>query len=130
MSEMASQDNNEVNILAEMFDMQTHLTRVCGAFDLPLMDALQEMVSAASVEANEALAPFIVKTKPWKMGKEIDLDHVDEEMVDIFFFIMEYWILRGKSWQSFADQYMEKHVTNLLRIQEKINDVARMQNPD
>jgi len=103
--------------------MQDQLTRYCGAYNLPNEDALREMVMAISSEAGEAMAPIVTKTKPWKSAP-IDWSHIDEEMIDIFHFLLEYWLLRGFTPDEIFKQYQAKNEYNYTRVKAKLNSLA------
>lgn len=69
-------------------------------------------------EANEAVQPLAVGTKPWKQGAALEeLEaHVEEEVIDVLFFLLEALILRGIT----PDQLLRRYFSKWLEVNRRI----------
>lgn len=111
------------NLLEKIFNAQKTLMDMIAIQPdeygkLPTQSKLiKDVLINAAGEVHEALAPLTVGTKPWKQGRdeqEITAE-VDEEMVDVLFFLVEYFLLRGYTPEQLHDEYMEKFRFNTGR---------------
>jgi dimeric dUTPase (all-alpha-NTP-PPase superfamily) len=78
------------------------------------------MVGCVLGEAAEANAHFLNETKPWKPS-EPNWKAVDEEMIDVLHFLLEYFIMRGYSPYSVITVYRHKNLTNQERVRSKLS---------
>lgn len=84
---------------------------------------VEEIVHAIACEANEMVAPFIVKTKPWKQVNKLDMNHIIEESIDVMHFLMEFWLLVGMTPDEVLNEYKLKAAINEQRIKQKMAKV-------
>lgn len=77
-------------------------------------DALYDAAVGMVCEAGEVLADLRSRNRPWKAGP--DVNHVIEETIDVFFYLMEAWLILGLSASDVRAAYWSKLVKNYDRI--------------
>lgn len=111
-------------LLSVMLVLQDRLTRLLfdnaeTGIEYGSPEHVAETVASLAVEASEAFAPFLTRTKPWK-DPVPDMAHVDEEMVDVLHFLLTYWNLRGKDAVDIFKEYDAKNRKNQSRLAAKL----------
>ena len=83
---------------------------------------LAETLTLLAGEAHEAIAPLLVKTKPWKQAKsEGELEaEVSKEVTDILFFLLEAFIQMKWTPETVVAWYELKYQENVKRIQQAL----------
>lgn len=76
-------------------------------------------VGCALVEAAEANVHFLNETKPWK-PKNPDWAKVDEEMIDVLHFVLQYFINRDVRPFDLYQMYKTKNLINQQRVKDKL----------
>jgi hypothetical protein len=79
-----------------------------------LSDALYDAAVGVVCEAGEVLADLRSRNRPWKDGP--NAEHVIEEMIDVFFYLMEAWLIMGLSASDVSAAYQSKLAKNYGRI--------------
>ena len=130
---MNTQDTNNVADVGElqaMLEWQRRLSTTLGVHTMPTDEAIQQMVACLSVEASEAFAHFLTKTKPWK-PQDVDMNLVKEEMIDVLHFLLAFFNLVGMDSGDITEAYREKNLYNYTRVSQKMQahkeEVARQQ---
>lgn len=105
------------NRLEEFLKLQSEFMAVIGvdssirgANSLEIQDAVSGIVEE-SVEINREFR----KKVPWRSAKP-DENVVFAESVDVFFYLLEIWILLGMSADDVAREYHRKLSANILRF--------------
>lgn len=102
--------------LGAMLKWQDQLSARCGAYGFPPQLQLEMAISQLVVEAGEALAPFLVKTKPWK-PQQPNLQHTDLEIIDVLHYVLTYFNVRGLAASEVTALYRQKNLVNFRRIE-------------
>jgi len=106
----------------DLIELQSQMMRALGiewqANSLPL-DLIREAAIGANVEAAEVLDPLNKANRPWK-PRTLDKDHVQEEIVDIMFYVLELFVLFGMSWEDVIKAYKSKIAINCARVIEAL----------
>ena len=102
-----------------MLKAQANLSEFLGVYKLDKEEQLRSTLAQLSVEASEALAPFLTKTKPWKTQTP-DLTATDEEVIDILHYVWTYFNIRGMSQSQIVELYFAKNARNFARVAEKM----------
>ena len=110
---------DDLGQLEAMKIWQGELSEVCGCGAFSTEDLLRDTVAQLAVEASEALAPFLTKTKPWK-DPIPDLNHIDEEIIDVLHFVLTYFNVREISGNQMVEAYRRKNLRNFERVSEKM----------
>lgn len=74
-------------------------------------------------EAVEILRVFRT-TVPWRRQQSPNLDEVFQESIDVFFYLLELWILMGKCPDDVSALYFKKRSRNIIRAKEKGTPIA------
>lgn len=110
---------NERGTIGAMLYWQDQLSRFLGCYSLGERELTTETLGQLVVEAGEALAPFLTRTKPWK-PQDIDWAKTDEEMADVLHFALTYFNIRHFSEEQVIALYRQKNLINYRRVQEKM----------
>jgi dimeric dUTPase (all-alpha-NTP-PPase superfamily) len=116
-----------VGSLAIMLNLQSTLTNYLFAnseapVEFGSEEHIKETIACLAVEASEALAPFLTSTKPWK-DRYPDMNHIDEEMIDVLHYLLTYWNLRGFTAGDIFDAYQAKNSKNFKRLEAKLESL-------
>lgn len=117
----AIQSNQESVDLSDLLGRQRKLMNVLGIEKGPVPDILfsplyKDVLIMMGGEVFEALEPLTLGTKPWKIADSSQLrDHALEELVDVFFFVLEAFELAGLSAAEVERRYEEKRQKNFVR---------------
>lgn len=112
-------NSNEIS-LSSLMKRQRELMTVLGMSERPVEDVLtspiyKDVLINLMEEVSEALKPTALSTKPWKWAKADELrEETKEETIDIFFFLMEAWLVAGISPEEVERRYERKrqHILN------------------
>lgn len=108
-----------MSLLSEMYKLQLELNEVLEQNKVEKGRLTELMVMNMVTESAEALAHFTNETKPWK-PTEPDLEKVDEEVIDVLFFVLNYFTSRGIRPGEIFSMYFRKHQVNIQRVKEKL----------
>lgn len=128
----AIQSNQEAVDLADLMTRQRKLMDVLGIEKGPVPDILfsslyKDVLIMMGGEVHEALEPLTLGTKPWKIADSAKLrDHALEELVDVFFFVLEAFELAGLSAAEVNRRYEEKRQKNFVRAAGKSRDAMEV----
>lgn len=132
IQDFSDDDINVIECLGQMGALQvwqSELSEFLGVykqFKTRPMVTLHEVIQCISVEANEALAPWLTGTKPWKPPFP-DLDDVDEEMIDILHYLLTWFNLRNWDAQEVLRRYRSKNAYNFERRALKLAELKKAQ---
>lgn len=105
--------------LLELFKWQLELIDLVVPENMDRDHVAKLMVGCVLGEAAEANAHFLNETKPWKPS-DPDWDAVDEEMIDVLHFLLEYFIMRNLTPTQVAIMYRNKNLVNQERVRSKM----------
>lgn len=105
--------------LYQLFDWQHELVNLVVPDDMNRDHVAKLMVGCVLGEAAEANAHFLNETKPWKPS-DPDWEAVDEEMIDVLHFLLEYFIMRNIEPTKVAAMYRNKNLVNQERVRSKM----------
>lgn len=113
------QDVEKLGALGAMLKWQDELSILCGAYNFPTQLQLEMAIAQLVVEASEALAPFLVKTKPWK-PQEPNLELIDLEIIDVLHYVLTYFNVRQMGPDEVIQLYRQKNLVNFKRIEGRL----------
>ena len=125
----AIESNQESVDLGDLMARQRKLMNVLGIAKGPVPDILfspvyKDVLIMMGGEVHEALEPLTLGTKPWKIADSGELRaHALEELVDVFFFMLEAFELAGLSAKDVEKLYEEKRQRNFVRASGKSQGV-------
>ena len=125
----AIEGNQEAVDLGDLMARQRKLMNVLGIAKGPVPDILfspvyKDVLIMMGGEVHEALEPLTLGTKPWKIADSGELRaHALEELVDVFFFMLEAFELAGLSAKDVEKLYEEKRQRNFVRASGKSQGV-------
>jgi NTP pyrophosphatase (non-canonical NTP hydrolase) len=111
-----------VGMLSAMLKWQHELSIACGVNRFDRQTSIEMALGQLMVEAGEAFAPFLVKTKPWK-PQIPDFDKIDEEIIDVLHYVLTYFNLRAFNDTEIIEAYRRKNIINFERIREKMKQL-------
>lgn len=112
--------------LQVMWNLQRMLMSACQVGDLPPDIAFWVTSQALINEMGEALENFADLTKPWKRNTQADMQYIKEELVDVWFFLMQNMIIVGMTPDELEIMYRAKNTENFRRIMEKMRQTEEM----
>jgi dimeric dUTPase (all-alpha-NTP-PPase superfamily) len=113
--------------LETMLNLQRMLMSACEIDKLPVDIAFWVTGTALVGEANEALENFQDLTKPWKRNTTVNLPAVQEEAIDVLFFLLQWFVLLGMTSDDILKMYKDKSTVNFQRIMEKMRKIQEME---
>lgn len=113
--------------LETMLNLQRMLMSACEIDKLPVDIAFWVTGTALAGEANEALENFQDLTKPWKRNTTVNLPAVQEEAIDVLFFLLQWFVLLGMTSDDILKMYRQKSTVNFQRIMEKMRNIQEME---
>lgn len=126
VSNLSTEDLFEVmsfGAIDAMLKWQDELSEACGVYAFPNQLQIEMAIGQLVVEAAEAYAPFLVKTKPWK-PQSPNMAAVDEEMIDVLHYVLSYFNMRQLKTLDIVAMYRRKNVINFNRIQKKMLELS------
>ena len=114
-----NKETNESDFLFSMYWFQEELMELIIPAEMEPARLAELSVGCALTEAAEANVHFLNETKPWKPTNP-DWDKVDEEMVDVLHFVLQYFISRDVRPYDLYQMYKIKNLTNQQRVKEKL----------
>ena len=112
-------ETDESDLLFAMYWWQEELMNLVVPTEMKLTRLAELSVACALTEAAEANVYFLNETKPWK-PTEPDWAKVDEEMIDVLHFVLQYFISRRIRPFDLYGMYKSKNLTNQQRVKDKL----------
>lgn len=103
--------------LKELFNLQRKLQAKIDFTNVSLTQYIRLMFIGIVTEVSEAIEE--TNWKPWKKDKHIDLDKLQEEVIDIWHFLINLTLASGMNSESVLKQFRSKNKINMKRQEEK-----------
>lgn len=117
------------DMLSQMFKEQSSLMDVLGvdrSESVPFSEAVKEAVLGVISEGGECADVLLISTKPWKqVPVTTQRRQLVEELIDVWFFIMEAFILLGLSPSDLYFGYKRKVKQLYARIKRREEEEER-----